>query len=245
MPATPTTEARFQELQQALQQREQLLGRIPGVVKAQVGYRTRDGRLTDEPAILITVVRKRPISAVAPGEQVAQVFAGLSVDVVQASIAEQLAFVERPAQFAGPASLIAPPPWETPLPADPLSFMDGDNYVPPDDIELAEVDEEMSVLCHVSPDAGWPNLKEFIESIEKRLTLAMYDVSAPHIVRRLGSHIKSIRGPLHRRSERHQEWQVRRAGGDRRDPCMAMAGTELHGWACEIRTQKCRRKLSV
>lgn len=97
MPATPTTEARFQELQQALQQREQLLGRIPGVVKAQVGYRTRDGRLTDEPAILITVVRKRPISAVAPGEQVAQVFAGLSVDVVQASIAEQLAFVERPA----------------------------------------------------------------------------------------------------------------------------------------------------
>src|SRR5829696_2343361 len=197
MPTTPSAETRLQELQQALQQREQLLGRIPGVVKAQVGYRTRDGRLTDELAILVTVMRKRPPSALAPGEEAVQVLAGLPVDVVQASIAEQLAFVERPAQLAGPTSLIAPPPWETPLPADPLSFMDGDNYVPPDDIKLAEVDKKMSVLCHVSPDAGWPNLKKFIESIEKRLTLAMYDLSAPHIVRRLGSHIKSIRGQLH------------------------------------------------
>ncbi|HKG85943.1 MAG TPA: phospholipase D-like domain-containing protein [Beijerinckiaceae bacterium] len=197
MPTTPSAETRLQELQQALQQREQLLGRIPGVVKAQVGYRTRDGRLTDELAILVTVMRKRPPSALAPGEEAAQVLAGLPVDVVQASIAEQLAFVEQPAQLAGPTSLIAPPPWETPLPADPLSFMDGDNYVPPDDIKLAEVDKKMSVLCHVSPDAGWPNLKKFIESIEKRLTLAMYDLSAPHIVRRLGSHIKSIRGQLH------------------------------------------------
>src|SRR5215208_2314907 len=119
MPTTPSAETRLQELQQALQQREQLLGRIPGVVKAQVGYRTRDGRLTDELAILVTVMRKRPPSALAPGEEAAQVLAGLPVDVVQASIAEQLAFVEQPAQLAGPTSLIAPPPWETPLAGRP------------------------------------------------------------------------------------------------------------------------------
>lgn len=186
---------RFQELHAALVARASLLQQIPGVVSAQVGYRMRDGRLTKDPAILVNVLRKRPEGAVLPGERVSEVLASLPVDVVQASVAEQLAFAERgPTQFAEAQSLVMPPPWEATPPSDPVSFMEGDNYVPPDDIPLDEVDETMTVLCHVSPDAGWPVLKTFIGEIEERLTLAMYDLSAPHIVRRLGGQMRSIGG---------------------------------------------------
>ena len=164
MSPTASPDARFEELQEVLHQHRHLLGKIPGLVSAQVGYRVRDGRLTDEPAILITVLRKRPLKAVPADERVSEIFSGLPVDVVQASIAEQLAYAERPpAQLTDAASLIAPLPWESELPAVPASLMEGNNYVPPTDIRLKEVDEKMTVLCHVSPDAGWPNLKAFIE----------------------------------------------------------------------------------
>lgn len=196
MPETGGGDRTFQDLQSALVQKQSLLQKIPGLVSARVGYRVRDGRLTHEPAILLTVLRKRPAADVPPGELISEVLAGEPVDVRQASIAEQLAFAERPAILADAASLIEPPAWESVLPADPASLIEGHNYVPPDDIELAEVDAPMAVLCHVSPEAGWVNLKEFIEAIEKRLTLAMYDLSAPHIVRSLGAHLKRIRGRL-------------------------------------------------
>lgn len=36
-------------------------------------------------------------------------------------------------------------------------------------------------MAHVSPDAGWPQLKKFLEATKKQLTIGMYDFGAPHI----------------------------------------------------------------
>ena len=41
---------------------------------------------------------------------------------------------------------------------------------------------EMRVLAHVSPDHGWPVLRDFLERTRRRLVVGMFDVGAPHIV---------------------------------------------------------------
>ena len=55
-------------------------------------------------------------------------------------------------------------------------------YDPPADVKLEEVNEPMRVVCHVSPDAGWPTLKAFLTGTTGRLTVGMYDFTAPHII---------------------------------------------------------------
>ena len=40
----------------------------------------------------------------------------------------------------------------------------------------------MTVICHVSPDAGWPTLREFLGGTKAKLTIGMYDFTAPHII---------------------------------------------------------------
>ena len=48
---------------------------------------------------------------------------------------------------------------------------------------LSPVTDDMSILLHVSPEAGWPVLKEFLENTShKRLTIGMYHMTAPHVV---------------------------------------------------------------
>jgi phospholipase D-like protein len=55
-------------------------------------------------------------------------------------------------------------------------------YQPPDDVELVSVDEEMDLICCVSPDDGWPVLEEFLDRTQRILTIAMFDLTAPQIV---------------------------------------------------------------
>ena len=55
------------------------------------------------------------------------------------------------------------------------------SYEPPPGGGLAELEAPMRVNCHVSPDAGWPVLKEWLAGTEERLTVGMYDFTAPHI----------------------------------------------------------------
>jgi hypothetical protein len=43
----------------------------------------------------------------------------------------------------------------------------------------------MAVTCHVGPDAGWPVLEEFLSQTQKRLTVGMYDFTAPHVLEAL------------------------------------------------------------
>jgi hypothetical protein len=55
-------------------------------------------------------------------------------------------------------------------------------YHKPPDLEMEEVHEKMTVTCHVSPDAGWPTLREFLQGTKTGLTIGMYDFTAPHII---------------------------------------------------------------
>jgi hypothetical protein len=48
---------------------------------------------------------------------------------------------------------------------------------------LSPVTDDMSILLHVSPEAGWPVLKAFLEDTNhNRLTIGMYHMTAPHVV---------------------------------------------------------------
>jgi hypothetical protein len=52
------------------------------------------------------------------------------------------------------------------------------------DFKLDQVTSDMTILLHASPEAGWPVLREFLsETRHKRLTIGMYHMTAPHVVK--------------------------------------------------------------
>jgi hypothetical protein len=55
------------------------------------------------------------------------------------------------------------------------------NYEPLQPPDLPLVEEPMQVTICVSPEAGWGELENFLNGTEKRLTVAMYQFTAPHI----------------------------------------------------------------
>ncbi len=55
-------------------------------------------------------------------------------------------------------------------------------YTPPERAPLEEVEGEMRVVAHVSPDAGWPQLSGFLNGVRERLVVGMYDFGAPHVL---------------------------------------------------------------
>jgi phosphatidylserine/phosphatidylglycerophosphate/cardiolipin synthase-like enzyme len=193
----PEIQARVEELKRALAQSADRLARVPGVIAARPGFRMRDGIPTTEPAIVVTVLAKQAPGTVPPGQDIHRVLEGLPVDIEPASPAEQLAFRAAPAPLAGGPRPIAleGPAWERTEPP-PAILLAGNNYQPPQNASLDEVDDPMTVLCHCSPDQGWPVLKQFLEGINRRLTLAMYDFTAPHIFETLRDRLDGIGGRL-------------------------------------------------
>lgn len=55
-------------------------------------------------------------------------------------------------------------------------------YKPPANVVLDEVELPMDVICHASPDDGWPVLREFLDRTVRTITLGMFDLTAPQIV---------------------------------------------------------------
>jgi hypothetical protein len=54
-------------------------------------------------------------------------------------------------------------------------------YEPLDPPDLPLIDESMKATICVSPEAGWGELETFLAGTEERLTVAMYQFTAPHI----------------------------------------------------------------
>lgn len=46
------------------------------------------------------------------------------------------------------------------------------------DREPEEVDEELTLICHANPDAGWQLLRGFLEGAQQNLTATMYEFTA-------------------------------------------------------------------
>lgn len=90
-----------------------------------------------------------------------------------------------PTQVLGfPIEVRAASPWDVAAALGKLESLEGvphTSYKKPPGLELEEVHEKMAVTLHVSPDAGWPTLREFLHGTKKGLTIGMYDFTAPHI----------------------------------------------------------------
>src|SRR5581483_414862 len=69
-------------------------------------------------------------------------------------------------------------------------------YHPPPGARLDEVKDAMTVTCHVSPDQGFQVLSSFLAGTRERLTVGMFDFSAPHVRDGLKAAL-SRRPPLH------------------------------------------------
>ena len=48
--------------------------------------------------------------------------------------------------------------------------------------DLSPVTDDMKILLHVSPEAGWPVLHDFLAKRSDQLTVGMYHMTAPHVV---------------------------------------------------------------
>ena len=150
----------------ALQSAKQRYGSQAGVHGVRAGYRFKSGWITDEPAIVIEVAEKLPFGQVQATGQTPfpREIMGVGVDVRTAPVAmqmeaimgEDLLFNERPSRPAGYT--------------EPAGYKD-----PGSAVFLGRIKETMDAVFHVSPDAGFPNLKAFFGRVKQHLTATMYE----------------------------------------------------------------------
>jgi hypothetical protein len=110
---------------------------------------------------------------------------GVAVNVTEATVEEQLAAACRDSVVSfGPRKEPAATTFERLLGGD-----EAVEFAPPktgtyeelDPSNLPLVKEKMELTICVSPEAGWCELQTFLGATEKRLTVAMYQFTAPHI----------------------------------------------------------------
>jgi hypothetical protein len=208
------TESAFAKIARVIEDNRDELYR-PGVIEVRPGYRFEDGVITDEPAIVVVVDRKLEQSSLEPADRLRPSIEGIRVDVAPATPLEQLRHrareteraqgtdfgllsrsVETEERFALPFAGSFREEREA-LSTEVTEALGDINYEPPPDVHLDEVTDAMSITCHVSPDAGWPTLKrELFDQVSDRLTIAMYDFTAPHILRGLRSAMGHATGDL-------------------------------------------------
>lgn len=207
MPArTPSPDAHREALRVAFaaarsaatRRRDELL-QLPNVIDVRAGYKFRDGWVTDTPAVVVTVLRKEPPDELGAGLLPPELD-GIPTDVAPATPAEQLRHLAaRGARAVLPPRAEAEPllePGDDPdaVAATARGSGGGREYQEPAHLKLTAVGGAMTLLCHVSPDAGWPTLQKFLAGTRKTLTVAMYDFGAEHIV-------KAIEGTLGTKGE--------------------------------------------
>jgi phosphatidylserine/phosphatidylglycerophosphate/cardiolipin synthase-like enzyme len=155
----PTSDRRAPySLQEAAAQLKQQLEGVPGVAGVRLGYLFRDGWITDEKAVVVLTKGSEALAQVRP--RVPQRLGAFAVDVTPQTpwdVAEEILDRENA--------------WQNPT----------ITYTSPAGVPLEEIDDEVFMVCHVSPDAGWPTLEDFLNRTDQRLTLAMYEFTAPHV----------------------------------------------------------------
>lgn len=143
--------------------RQQLLGNR-NVLSVKADYLFRDGAITDDFGIIVGVA---PGAMTDPGSLgLSKRLDGVAISVETAdprTIAEQRIAFNTEA-FAGRKAR-----YERDL-GDPRFNLD-------------PVEDDMKITLHVSPEAGWPELKQFLAGNDNnQLTIGMYHMTAPHVV---------------------------------------------------------------
>ncbi len=182
----PSTRDTFDAVLVAIRVHGEELLSLPGVVAVRPGYRFRRACITSQPAIIVSVLRKQDLTEVPVRQLIPRKLGNVLVDVVPANPEEQLRFFKQATVVAAAGGGNAPGFIDLTLPGDedPESLgvaAVSAPYVPPAE-PLDPVEEEMTIVCHASPDAGWKNLQDFLLGTQERLTIAMYEFHARHIL---------------------------------------------------------------
>jgi V8-like Glu-specific endopeptidase len=140
------------------------------VMGVRLGFVFKDGRITQERALVVTVRAKKSVAdlVVAGIEELPTTFGGIKVQVTDPTIAE---LIVDQMGFAASEALA--------LSVDMIAAEI--TYKPPRHPGLNRVKARMKVTAHIGPDAGWTQLKGFLEGTTKTLTVGMYDFGARHI----------------------------------------------------------------
>lgn len=170
----------------------------PGVLAVRAGYKVVGGWPTRKPAIVVTVEQKGDL--VPERDRLPEKLDGFAVDVREASpmklleltdpsgyeaIADRLPAEQRVARFADEQLFQA----TRPVPAARTAGAAKPTlpYEPAAGGDLSPVDDEFTVTCHASPDAGWPTLSRFLAATSDRLTVGLYDFTSAHVLSGLQS----------------------------------------------------------
>lgn len=163
------------ELKEKLVAARKELANRPDVLSVELGYVFRNGWITDERAIVVT---RRPKAGV-PKRREATYAAlpknveGLPLEVVEPSIEDLIRHI-RPGRATEEAF-------------GRFALSQEITYVPPQETPPEAITGTMRVIAHLSPDAGWPQLEEFLKQTSKRLVIGVFDFGAPHVVKELAT----------------------------------------------------------
>jgi hypothetical protein len=175
-------------------------------VDVRPGFKFTDGWITDTPAVVVTVLRKGD-PATLSSRPIEAELDGVPVDVAPATPDQQFRHLAggggagtrspiSPSQLAAlPPEVALLEPGDTPTVAEATRAAGtGRQYREPPDLALAAARGPMTLLCHASPDAGWPTLQAFLGGTRQTLTVAMYDFGAKHVVEAIEAAMRGAAG---------------------------------------------------
>ncbi len=185
----------------------------PNVLSVRPGFEMVNGLISDNPAIVV-LVRKKD-AAIADADKLPDTVAGIPVDVREADTLQKMR-ADEPQRYSQFIATTSP---QYALPTFPMQREPGTgaaqapqfsatlaaskpvkpevSYTPAPGAKLDEVNEPMWILCHASPDAGWPTLKQFLAGVRTNLTAGMYDFTSAHILEALDADLKSTKADFH------------------------------------------------
>jgi V8-like Glu-specific endopeptidase len=144
------------------------------VLKVEWGYKFKEGWITNERCLVITVLKRKTIqelrtenNSAFPGK-----FDRYDLDIVEPTLTDLISYhygTDRLERLLSPLGVVA----------------EEIRYVNPPGLSLDKISESMRVIAHVSPERGWENLQSFLKTCRNTLTIAMYDFGAPHIVKEI------------------------------------------------------------
>jgi len=170
----------------------------PGALTVRPGYKIKDGWITKQPAIVVTVQRKT--ANVAPQELIPANVGGYPTDVREATTIQKLRQAA-PQRHAALMATVRPeyaqPEFtlerdaqtgellQSPAPMEAVAKQQkksGPTYQPPQNCPLTPVDDTMTIICHAGPDAAWLELSAFLKDVKNQLTVGMYDFTSAHVL---------------------------------------------------------------
>ena len=199
-----STKDKFAGIRSAIKRHGERLLAIPNVIEVRPGFKFKEGWITNQPAIVVTVLRKVSPGELKPRERIPAEIDGIPTDIAPASPVEQLQHLA-PKMRGG---IVTPPLSQFFLPGAEAAkgpaasnavrglAANNKNYKKPPKVQLKEVNEKVNLICHASPDAGWPKLNEFFGGIKDHFTFAMYDFTATHIFKSLQGAMGAAKGAL-------------------------------------------------